>query len=876
MKRSLFALLAGLATLLLPLGVHAQGTVEPTVPAGTHGSTETDLATDETPSAWFVELRGAPTADGGSATAVDEEQKAFRAAAKDAGVRIVKERHSYGKIWNGLAVEVPKGDVARLARMPEVKGIYPVINVSLPKPETDPDNQMELSTAIAMTQADVAQTALGLTGHGIRVAIMDTGLDYDHPDLGGCFGPGCRVEMGYDLVGDAYNTDSSSPAYNPVPNPDPFPDDCAGHGTHVAGIIGANGGVRGVAPGVVFHAYRVFGCAGTTSSDVMLAAMERILDDGADVLNMSIGAAFQWPQYPTAQGADRLAKKGIVVVASAGNDGARGAYALSAPSVGSRVISVASYDNVALKIPAFTVTPDNVKLGYNQASGAPPSPFAGTSPLARTGTSATGNDACGAVAPAAGSLAGKIALIRRGTCGFHEKVRNAQTAGAIGVVIYNNAAGTVVANVAGPVAITIPVVSITAADGVTLNNRLATGTVDLTWTAQTLSSPIATGNLVSSFSSYGLSPDLTLKPDIGAPGGVIRSTYPLELGGYANLSGTSMASPHVAGTVALLLEALPHTSPAAVRDILQNTASPRLWWGNPGLGFFDNVHRQGAGMVQIADAVRAATRVAPGKLSLGEFEPGSAPIVRTLTVTNNGSSPVTYGLSHTAAMATSGSTFAPAFPVNFASAVTFSAPSVTVPPGGTATVDVAIAPNAGLPDRGQYGGWVVLTPQGGGTVLRVPFAGFKGDYQSIQVLVPTANGFPWLASLSNGNFIKQPAGASYTLQGNDVPFFLVHLDHQSQRIEFEILEAATGQPVHPVFHDFIDLENVGRNSSATGFFSFSWDGTRLHSNGGKGKTKEVPNGQYVVVLKVLKALGDANNPSHWETWTSPVVTLARP
>ncbi len=113
-----------------------------------------------------------------------------------------------------------------------------------------------------MTGADIAQSELGYTGAGVKVAVMDTGVDYQHPDLGGCFGPGCRVAFGWDFVGDTFNADPSSTAYNPVPAPDNDPDDCNGHGTHVAGIIGANGTVTGVAPDVTFGAYRVFGWVG--------------------------------------------------------------------------------------------------------------------------------------------------------------------------------------------------------------------------------------------------------------------------------------------------------------------------------------------------------------------------------------------------------------------------------------------------------------------------------------------------------------------------------------------------------------------------------------------------------------------------------------
>jgi minor extracellular serine protease Vpr len=824
---------------------------------------EGEALADETPTAWFVELQGAPIADGGSPANLASEKQAFRAAARQAGVAL-RERFAYDTLWNGLSVEVRGEDVGRLTRMAEVKNVFPVVSMSVP--DIIPGESPELSTAVTMTQADIAQSDLGLSGQGIRVAIMDTGVDYDHPDLGGCFGPGCRVEVGWDFVGDAYNNDSSSPGYNPVPIPDPFPDDCQGHGTHVAGIVGASGLVTGVAPGVTFGAYRVFGCDGSTSADIMIAAMERALRDGAHVLNMSIGSAFQWPNYPTAAASTRLVNKGVVVVASAGNSGANGAWASSAPSVGEKVISVASFVNLTSKNPVFTISPDNRKIPFNPATAAAPVPFAGTYPMARTGTTSTLNDACDAVAPPPGSLAGKVALIRRGTCGFHEKARNAQTAGAVGVVLYNNAAGTISPTVAGPVPITIPVVAITAADGAVIDARVAAGAVSLTWTAEVVETTLATANTIAASSSYGMSPDLTLKPDIGAPGANIRSTYPLERNGYANLSGTSMSAPHVAGAVALLLEARPRTPSQAVRSILQNSASPRFWSGNPGLGLFDMTHRQGAGMLQIADAIRSAVKIEPGKLSLGEFEAGSTPIVHTLRVENNGPDAVTYDVSHTPAVATNG-TFTLSFFSNPAN-VAVSAPVVTVPAGGTAAVDVTVTPSATLADRSQYGGWVVFTPQGGGHVLRVPFAGFKGDYQSIQALVPTANNFPWLATRAGTTYTNQPGGASYTLQGDDLPYFVVHLDHQVRELRMEVFDATTGKAWHRAYTEHYKA----RNSAATSFFALAWDGQTKGGN----KSYTVPNGEYVIKLSVRKALGDSNNPAHVETWTSPVITIARP
>ena len=413
----------------------------------------------------------------------------------------------------------------------------------------------------------------------------------------------------------------------------------------------------------------------------------------------------------------------------------------------------------------------------------------------------------------------------------------------------------------------VPVVSISQADGLFIQAQAAPV---LSWTDRSMQVALPTGGLISSFSSYGLSPDLALKPDIGAPGGVIYSTYPLESGGFATLGGTSMSSPHVAGAAALLLQAKPDTPAMAVRSVLQNSADPKNWFGNPNLGFLDNVHRQGAGMVDVDDSITATTYITPGKIATGEGETG--PFMQTLTVHNNGTEAVTYQLSAVNALSTGG-IITPSFFLGDAS-VSFSSAILTVAAGGSASVDATITP-ATQPVNGQYGGYIVFTPEDTGQTYRVPFAGFVGDYQAIQVLAPTANGFPWLAQLEDGFYNNCTMDCSYSMQGDDVPWFLIHFDHHARYMEMNILHAGSMQPVHPVFHKTNVFDYLPRNSTATGFFTFSWDGTRIHSNGGKGKTKVVPNGDYVLQLKVLKALGDENNPAHWETWTSPVINIAR-
>jgi subtilisin family serine protease len=833
----------------------------------------------EIPQLWFVELSSPPTADGTAAAALEREEASFHAAAADAGIKYSEGRH-FRSLWNGLTVRASVTDMSKIRSLSGVQAVYPVTKVHPAQDvEQPPDSVADLVTALSMTGADIAQSELGLTGRGVRVAVIDSGIDYDHPDLGGCFGPGCRVAKGFDLVGDAFNANDASP----VPTPDPFPDDCGGHGTHVSGIIGANGTIKGVAPGVTFHAYRVFGCNGPTTSDILLAAMEMALDDRADVLNMSLGAALQWPQFPSAQAANRLVRRGMTVVAAIGNEGALGLYSAAAPGVGKDVIGVASFNNTHANLASFTVSPGNQRVGYVTAAGAPPPPFVGTFPIRSTGTPASVADACAPLP--AGSLNGSIALIRRGTCTFYQKASNAQTAGAVGVVLYNNAAGRVSPTVAGVPPITIPVVSILAADGVAIHN---TPSASLTWTEEIVSEPQPSGGLISSFSSWGLAADLSFKPDLGAPGGSVRSTLPIEQGSFGNISGTSMASPHVAGAVALLLEARPHTQPDEVQARLQNSAQPHLWFGNPGLGFLDNVHRQGAGMLTIHNAIEADAIVTPSSLALGELET-TAPARKLLHIAapDSGSEgwshrkrgnrddedgTLTYTFGHEPALATGPNTFVPSFVAAFAT-VEFSSPTVTLGGHGWFENDAWVVASITRPTAASaklFGGYITLTPDDGGPVLRVPYTGYNGDYQEIVALTPTPAGFPWLAKLVGTSLVNQPAGAVYTLQGNDLPFIILHLNHQVRGLTMEVIDVATGKSLNFASDD----DYLGRNSSATSAFLFAWDGTTTKRPGGKAKA--VPNGTYRIELSALKALGNPKNPAHTERWTSPNIAIARP
>ena len=248
----------------------------------------------------------------------------------------------------------------------------------------------------------------------------------------------------------------------------------------MSGIVGANGGgVKGVAPQAKLAAYRVFGCTGTTDSDIILAALERAYADGVQVINQSLGAARQWPQYPTAQASSRLVNKGVVMVASIGNNGPGGSspdglWAAGAPGVGPKVIGVASFDNAQR---SFTV--NGTPYGYVQATGAPTAPTSGSLPMSKTGTPTTADDAC--VALPAGSLAGTAALVRRGTCSLlHQGLQRPERRRG-GRRALQQRGRRLAPTVAGTPPITVPVVAITAAQGATLDGLIAAGPTTLDW-----------------------------------------------------------------------------------------------------------------------------------------------------------------------------------------------------------------------------------------------------------------------------------------------------------------------------------------------------------------------------------------------------------
>jgi subtilisin family serine protease len=724
------------------------------------------LGISTAPTTVVLQLRGDPVAVASAnalvpMTRAEKAQHRDRLRAQQAPVEsAVRARGgtvlaSYQHAYNGVKVRIAADRVKELAALP---GVVAVRRLQLFRPVNV--HGVPLIGAPVVWGGHPA-----FHGEGVKVAIIDTGIDYTHADFGGpgtsaaydaahanetapanpaLFGPAApKVKGGTDLVGDSYDPDpAAGSAYQPVPHPDPNPLDCNGHGSHVAGTAAGFGVLAtgatftgpwdattvsanawtigpGVAPKADLYAVRVFGCAGPT--DVVVDAIDWAVEHEMDVINMSLGSDFGSADDPSAVAASNAAKAGVIVVASAGNGGSA-PYITGSPATGTGAISVAASDptksfpgaNIAL-------TSGTTQIGTIQAIDANGAPFAdGTSLTVVVLKDSTGNISlgCNPAEYTAAGVTGKLVVTRRGTCARVARAIFGQQAGAAAVVMLNNAAG--YPPYEGPITenpdtgekftVTIPFLGVP----LTAANRAALLAADgATLSNTTIANP---GYLaLASFSSGGpRTGDSALKPEVTAPGVSISSVGMGTGNGAAILSGTSMAAPHTTGAAALVRQAHPDWKQTRYwKAALVQTADPSLVAGY-------STRNAGGGLVQVQSA--AATQVVA-------LVQGSDPVLnfgfaeldrdlhshRAIVLRNFGSTPATFDVAQALAAGSKHS-------------LVPSPQRVTVPAGGEVDVGVDFAvPAATAGDSSVFAdvsGVVAFTPVGGGNggvSLHVPY-----------------------------------------------------------------------------------------------------------------------------------------------------------
>ncbi|QFZ16416.1 S8 family peptidase [Saccharothrix syringae] len=633
---------------------------------------------------------------------------------RDAGTREVA---TTGNAVPGVLVTADAARLRELAALPEVRAIRRTV----PK-------VLHNASAAQLTGVDRVWRDTGHRGEGMRIGVVDTGIDYTHADFGGPgttaahdavdrtapWTPTAKVVGGHDFAGDDY--DANDPV-RATPAPDPNPMDCQGHGTHVAGTAAGYGtnadgtaftgdygaltpealngmGIGpGVAPAAQLYALKIFGCSGATA--LVGQALDWSLDpngdgdfgDRLDVVNLSLGGDYGGQDDPDSLFVRKVVEHGVVVVASAGNGG-------DSYDVGGSPANTPEALAVANTRDAFMLL-DGVEADGARRSGQYSVGYPGYDaldlelPVVPVADQANA-DGC---APITQDLTDRFVWLEwdeddaTRECGSAPRTDNAQAAGARGVLL--PADGDVFkAAIAGNAG--IPVFQLTGTDSRAVRPALEAGTLRVRMTGALRNAAPTTipdlADTVTPSSSRGSRGPVAAKPDVAAPGDTILSAAAGTGTGAVSLGGTSMAAPHVAGIAALVRQAHPDRSVEEVKAAIVNTATHDVTDGDDRTtGTREAPMRVGAGRVDAVDAVAAdVLAMAAGDAgAVGiSFGPvgvaGEEELTRPLEVVNKSAAWRTARLSYEPVTQVPGASFEVWPPV------------VVVPPGQSRAVDVRL------------------------------------------------------------------------------------------------------------------------------------------------------------------------------------------
>lgn len=429
------------------------------------------------------------------------------------------------------------------------------------------------------------------TGKGVKIGVIDTGIDYSHADLKSNFRGGRDVVDG---DGDPMETKGGF-------------GQATMHGTHVSGIIAANGQMKGVAPEASIYAYRALGPGGAGTSEQIIAAIEQAIKDKVDIINLSLGTNINGPDLPLSMALNKAVEQGITAVASSGNSGPN-IWTVGTPGTASKAISVGA-STPTMEIP-YIIDREGSRIKLEPMQGSIPWDLNREYELIDGGIGRKEE---------LQDSRGKIVLMKRGSLTFTEKVNNAFEAGAAAAVIYNNTNGPLLGNLEQ--VSRIPVMGISKKEGKRLLKAIKEGNARIQTTVMEERDELA------QFSSRGpVTSSWEIKPDVLAPGVAIQSTVP---GGYIPLQGTSMAAPHVAGAAALIKEAHPDWNPEQIKASLMNYAKPL----RNKKGELYRAYEQGAGRIQLVDSLEAEVLAYPASLQFGKFNTGDTQHVHTAEIT---------------------------------------------------------------------------------------------------------------------------------------------------------------------------------------------------------------------------------------------------
>ena len=668
------------------------------------------------PDRYILELSGAAAADSaayvvrlGHSTSADavfrtrlaelkQEHARLRQVLAVKGARVTGETAA---VTNMMFVQFPDSRAAELASIPGVDRVYPVQRYKL-----------NLDHALPLEKVPDAWNQIGGSanaGAGIKVGVVDTGIDFTHPAFND---PSLSPPNGFPKTDNSTNaafTNSkiivarsyaqSSIDGSRVPA---MPTD--GHGTGVSMIVGGAsingplGPISGISPKAFLGNYRVFDDDPNgpfTEDDWIAAAINDAVADGMDIITLSLGRllAGRPSDEPVVQTVEAAFAAGKIVTISAGNDGPD-PNTISTPGIAPSAITVGSRPNdrtFAASVQADGMPPLMALPGNGPApSGPVTGALVDVSQFDPTGM------ACNALP--AKSLAGSVALILRGSCNFENKLNNVQQAGAIAAVVYNDAARMILfaMDVLGA---TLPADSLSYQDGISLKQAAAAGPINVTVGFSVVPFPVNI-NQLTDFSARGPSSGNANKPDMIAVGENVYTADLMSNRGFVVESGTSFSSPMVAGAAALIESARPGLTAQQYRSLLINSATPVTLDSGAPL----TIQQQGAGFLNVLAALNSTVTAFPTSLSYGI---GSSTFdqTATLTLTNVGSAPDTFAVT--------------VQPIGNGPAPMLSSNSVQLNPGQSQNISVELAGAAISP--GAYQGVLQIQGTQSQVISTVPY-----------------------------------------------------------------------------------------------------------------------------------------------------------
>ncbi|MBW0505692.1 hypothetical protein O181_045407 [Austropuccinia psidii MF-1] len=746
----------------------------------------------------------------------------------------------------------------------------------LPKKEQHPDFPPHV-------QANITDLhRLGIFGEGIKVAIVDSGVDCAHPALGGGFGKGYKIEFGLNLI-DNKGGDPCSP--------------CAKHGTHVTGIVGADDvghGVFGVAPKATLGMYRVLDCdeLSTTSDSVILAAVLHAYKEGADIISISIGSPAGWTRGSMLLDViDKLvAKHSAIILIAAGNEGAEGLFFTNRPAAAQNAISVGSVDSdKEVSISLQTSTGRDIR--YWTAVAFPQ----GNYQLYFTSNSTnSSSDACEPLPASTPDLSKFVVVIRRGTCYFALKAKHAAEKGANLVLFYMNSTEIIKLSTKES---NISVATISNEDGVYLfqeaqkNEKFEISSRNSEYTYV----PSPRGGYMSGFSAYGPTFDfLSPQPAISGVGRDIISTYPLQEGSYAAFSGTSMSTPQLSGIAALILSVKGRNFDGlSMRTRLATTA--RLLHTNLGKGPLESVVHQGGGLVNAFCAAFSNTSLSTSALALNDTVNFNGS--QGFTVWNNGNMAVNYTLTHRPAVTLS--TFSPQSKyhrpddepreLKSYAQVVIKPESFVLKPGGKQLVTTTFTEPTGLQpeDMNVYSGYISLETNAPCESHNLPYFGVHGSIKSPSIIDrgPEIDG-----RFNLPHFVFEDNNRTSELE-KDGPLIWDFKKNNSTSLIFSVnwgtpFMMLDLMPANATFSNISDKPNDNWKTYYKGVKllgmipqwsqdylgrlklrsapKIRWNGTLVVNE--DQKPVRLENGTYRVLFRALRPTGDRKNDDDYEIW----------